>query len=877
MCNVLEHHCITVNFINEEYQSLSILSNDELRSKLYEIEKKINFNTKKLDKYLVQVYAIVKETARRFSKGDILVTANDRDRFLASKYDFLRIEGDVAVYKNQWDVCGNQTRWDMIHYDEQLLGGILLHYGYATEMATGEGKTLVATLPVFLNALAHKGVHLMTVNDYLSKRDFETTRPIYMLYGLTADCIEYYGRDDNRRKVAYKQDITFGKTSTFTFDYLFDHIATIPEDCVQQNHNFAIIDELDSILIDEANSSHIIGGNQYYNDGDIYKKNISIIRELLEYKGKRLFKADSLSEFASFTRDGKKWLSDKVEIPDLYEVEKLYDIADFENLDKEEQRKIKGKLHLQNVFLQLLKALTICVRDEDYIVQDDKVLIIDANTGRPKGGNRWSYGLHTAVEVKEGVTVQDDFSSIAVISLKNYFRLYNKVAGMSGTIIPIADELFKTYKLKSAILPTHRPIIRVDEPLRVFKTLEEKYNAILQTILNNYKKGRPTLVGCASIKNADKICKKLDEYNISYNKLDAKTVAGESLVISKAGIGNTITISTSIAGRGTDIKPTKDALRNGGLMVIGVDLFDSQRIDRQLQGRSGRQGNPGSSVFFASLEDKILKNLSTKDFRALKNLSNKFTKSEISYPEIRSYFEKAQVNKEKTNLKCRKSTARKDDIIAPRRRKFYTQRNSVLFSSEAAEDIVKDLLIKTNTNSKKVEEHLSQLYAKIKQLFIRRRRNDSITETEYIPFSCNLQTFAISLNISEIINSYLVFCKEFKRQIILHTYDIKWKEFVLYMMGNLDKKEIMMLDGRYNNMLNEIEITILDRLLYSTIPFNIKDDDVFSETPSPSNQKNEGLQKSAMIRENDLCPCGSNKKFCECHGKQSTRRIQRRR
>lgn len=884
MNNDLEEYRKLVALINNEYDILCNISNDELRGKLFYIEQCINSCENKqnaLEKYLVQVYAIVKETARRFSVGNISVTANSNDRLLAKLYDFVEIDGKKAIYKNHWDVMGVPYVWNMVHYDEQLLGGILLHFGYATEMATGEGKTLVATLPVFLNALTHDGVHLMTVNDYLSKRDFETTRPIYMFYGLSADCIECYSRSDFRRKNAYKMDISFGTNSTFTFDYLWDHIAITPEECVQQSHNFAIVDELDSILIDDADNPHIIGGGNLYNEGEIYKENYPIVKELIEQKEKTLFCINKLNKFAYFTGKGKKWLSDKKEIPDLYAVERLYELMDFNQLDNDTQNEIRNKIHLQNVLLQLLLALTVYERDEDYIVVGEKVKIIDQHTGRVSESSRWEHGLHTAMEVKENVQVQDDFEGMAVISLKNYFRLYNKIAGMSGTIMPVQEELQSIYNLRCASLPTHKLLIRKDLPLRIFKTAADKNKAIVDSIIDNHQKGRPILVGSISIKRSEEICRMLDECGIVYNKLDAKTIKDEANLIAKAGCGNTITVSTSVAGRGTDIKPSDDALANGGLMIIGTDLFESVRVDRQLKGRSGRQGNPGSSVFFSSLEDYILKNLKDEDMELLMEKSGSCSESEISYEDIRCYFEKAQANRENYFKNRRKEIARKDDIVDPHRKKFYHQRNAVLFNSVVAEEIVDEIIHETNSSREKIEDNLDLLYQKTKELIIRSEKNNPNRVKVYVPFSDNMHTFAVLLEIQLVKASFEYFCKEFKRQIILQIYDKGWKKFVLYMMGNLDKKEIEMLNDRYDKMMNEIHSIILSRLQYATIPFEVRTDVIQQEKQKVEDEilkDKANIDRSSFnVNSSDKCPCGSGKKFCECHGSIIRRNNNKRR
>lgn len=878
MSNSLEKYRKTVEAINSEYATLHSLTNDELRIKLHHIERFINEQEDKsdaLNKSLVSVFAIVKETARRFSLGNIEVTATPNDLRIAEKYDFIKISRDKAIYQNHWDVMGVPYVWKMVHYDEQLLGGILLHYGYATEMATGEGKTLVATLPVFLNALTHEGVHIMTVNDYLSKRDFETTRPIYMFYGLSVDCIDNYERCDNHRKATYKSDIAFGTNSSFTFDYLFDHIAIKPEECVQQSHNYAIIDELDSILIDDADNPHIVGGGNYYNNGKVFKENYPLIKELIGNKDIELYKIDKLKKTAIFTQEGKEWLSLNKGIPDLFSVERTYEIADFDELAQDKQNEIKNKIYLQSVFQQLLLALTVYERDVDYIVEGGKVKIIDTHTGRVKETCRWEHGLHTAMEVKEQVEVQNDFDGMAVVSLKNYFRLYKKIAGMSGTIMSVKDELLEIYNLPCASLPTHKPLIRKDLPLRIFKTSQQKDDAIIKAIVDNKSAGRPSLVGSISVKRSEQICNKLDELGIEYNKLDAKTLKDEAYTIAKAGIGNTITVSTSVAGRGTDIKPSPEAIAAGGLMVIGTDLFESVRVDRQLKGRSGRQGDPGYSVFFASFEDQILQNLSPDDLKDLERLSDTYSMNEISTDEVRMYFNKAQSNREAYFKSCRKETARKDDIVDPHRKKMYKQRNAVLFNAEEANVIVDNIIKHLGENSDKIEEHLMSLYIKTKELVRRSTENNPNRTEVLVPFSEAMHTFAIRLEVG-FIASYEYFCKEFKRQIILQIYDKEWKKFVLHIMSDLDRKEIELLDTKYRQMMDDINFIILSRLKYASILFDV----IKGPSDNPGGKgKPHKVNSAVTIAPDEPCPCGSGKKYCECHGSniRSNNRIKRRR
>lgn len=867
-----------VKDINGRYETLQALTNDQLRARVKQIEKQIadcSDTKQELDKQLPEVFAIVKETARRFSQGDIVVTANENDILLADESDFVMIKDGNAVYKNKWVVDKYLTTWNMVHYDEQIMGGIYLHNGYATEMATGEGKTLVATLPVFLNALTHKGVHLMTTNEYLSKRDFEITRPIYMLYGLSVDCLELYDRSyDNTQKIkrAYNCDITFGTNSSFTFDYLFDHLETKPERCVQRNHNFAIIDELDSILIDDADTPHIISGGGWFDNSKQYKENIGLITELI--KDSKLYAIDPLHKKASLTKEGERWISERIEKPELFKIRHLYEITDFDSLSNEDREEVLENMNLQNVFHQLLLALTIYEKDIDYIIENKEVVIIDQNTGRAKPRHRWEHGLHTAVEVKEKVEPQEDSNGMAVISLKNYFRLYDKICGMSGTIMSARKELNVVYGLKCVKIPTHKPCIRKDEPLSIYKTSEDKYKAIIECILDNQKKQRPTLVGCLSIKSAEKLGNMLTEMGVKHNNLNAKTTRDEANIIAQAGIGNTITIATSVAGRGTDIKPSQDALDNGGLLVIATDLFSSKRIDDQLKGRTGRQGNPGTSICFASLEDFILKNLDDNELTELKDTASKENEANLSSPEIRSYFEKAQANRELYLQSFRKETARKDDIIDPQRRKFYNQRNEVLFNAEAADDIVKEIFIDLGFSLSKMEDHLNELYHTTCELVTRTRKNNQNRKSVLVPYSYGNEPFAVELNVNKTLTDFHYFENEYKREAILQFYDKEWKGFVEYMMGNLDHKEVGMLNERYDKMMSNLRKTIAGVMTSSVI--------IFEKRESPAEESHIKFhektpkRKPSLISPDEPCPCGSGKKFCECHG-YSIRRTNKRR
>jgi len=866
-----------VRDVNERYDSFYALSNDELREKLNQIEIAINNGSdkgKNLDTFLPDVFAIVKETARRFTEGSIIVTANNFDKYLASCYDFVELDGQKAIYRNKWEAGGQPVTWNMVHYDEQIMGGILLHRGYAVEMATGEGKTLVATLPVLLNALTHKGVHLMTSNSYLSKRDCELTRPIYMFHGLSVGCIEYYTWSVFGKKSSYKTDITFGTNSSFTFDYLSDHLAITPEDCVQQQHTYAIIDELDSILIDDAETPHIISGGNSYDQGKAYKDNIKLIKELIE--DKTLYVVDTLNKAARFTSKGEKWLEQKTDIPDLYKIKHTYEIEDYDNLSNEIKDEWSKKLYRQNVLHQLLYALTLYERDIDYIVTNNRVLIVDQHTGRVKESNRWEHGLHTAIEVKEGVPTCPDHDGMAVISLKNYFKLYDKICGMSGTIMSAEAELTDIYNLPCAVLPTHKPCIRKDFPMQIFKTAADKDAEIIKRIIWNHDHGQPTLVGSLSVKRSEAIGQLLSAKGIPFNKLDAKTEKDEAYLVSKAGIGNTITVSTSIAGRGTDIKPSEDALANGGLVVVGTDLFDSIRVDRQLRGRTGRQGNPGSSVFYVSLEDAILKSLDTADKKDFDDIVSRIEDEDYNRVEVRSFFEKAQSNREMFFKSMRLETARKDDIIAPHRQQFYEQRNRVLFDSSISDSIITQIIKASGHNANEMTEHLRELYSKVQELVVRSVWNNSDRQKVFVPFSDARHVFAILFDVDFVKSNFDYFCREYKRQIILQVYDKLWKRFVIHVMGNLDRKEIEMLGAKYNAMMEEIKAIITSRILRASIPFDGR-----KRQHEGNNQPIDRLscptKPSEQILPDELCPCGSGKKYCECHGKGIHSIRQRRR
>lgn len=871
-----------VDSINNKFSVYKNFSPDELRKVLRNIEKSISSSKDLdncLDNYLEDVFAIVKATAYLFSKGNIEVEANENDFHLAGESDFVQINGNKAIYLNKWEAGGEKFAWEMVHYNEQILGGIYLHKGYAVEMATGEGKTLVATLPIMLNALTHNGVHIMTVNDYLSKRDYEITRPLYLFHGLSVGCIELYKTHSSRRKLAYKSDITFGTNSGFTFDYLRDHMSMSPDDIVQSGHNFAIVDELDSVMIDNADTPHIVSGGQQYDVGGIYREYKPIFEDLYSSESNsEMFVVDKLNNTAYYSDKGKQWISDKIGISDLYGLTKKYQLPDYKSLPIEKQQEINRKFQIQNVFNQLLNAYTLYEKDVHYIVEMGRVIIVDQHTGRTKETSRWAHGLHTAIEVKENVIAQLDSDGMAVISLKNYFRLYNKCSGMSGTIMNVAEELEHVYGLHAVSIPTHAPQIRADLSLKVYKTKNSKDRAIVNQILSLKEKKRPVLVGSISIVRSHELSQLLTSENISHITLNAKTEEKEAAVISKAGVEGSITLSTSMAGRGTDIKLSSQSKELGGLAVIGTDLFESSRVDKQLKGRAGRQGDPGSSQFFCSLDDFIVGNLSEDDKKALLEESSRIENEDISTPRIIGYILKAQENREKYFYKQRQKTALKDDIIAPHRKKFYEERNSVLMNSQVANSLIASL-VNNHTSEADIIISLRELYNRAIALVSVSQSNNKVRTKISIPFSDSLHLYSVTFEISNLLKSFEYFCEEYKRQVILQVYDKYWKRFVVHMMADLDETEIASLEKEYLEMKYDIDCIIMSRMMKATIPVGgvgeITPIDTIQETTKNITPRIGNSNKSIMS--NELCPCGSGKNFGECHGQNTHQNFRKRR
>ena len=766
-----------IDSLKKEIEALEYDKREPLWDKIDYIEKEIlDILEKELDKNLPEVFACVRETARRFKENEFIeVTATDFDRELAAKgKDFIRIEGDKAIYQNHWMAGGNEVTWDMVHYDVQLIGGIALHHGKIAEMATGEGKTLVATLPVFLNALTGNGVHMVTVNDYLSKRDSEWMGPLYMFHGLSVDCIDKHQPSTQARRDAYNADITFGTNNEFGFDYLRDNMATSPDDLVQRAHNFAIVDEVDSVLIDDARTPLIISGPVPKGDDQMFmqfkpnvekvvnaqKKLVTTIlaqaKDLIASDDKEKRKEGALLLFRSYKGLPKygpliKYLSQEGIKPLMLETEAYYmqdnnremptvtdplyfvideknrsieltdkgidvltgssddpeffvlpDIAsqlsalENEQLSAEEKQEKKDAL-MQNYAVkaervhtvnQLLKAYTLFDRDVEYVIDDNKIKIVDEQTGRIMEGRRYSDGLHQAIEAKEGVKVEAATQTFATITLQNYFRMYHKLSGMTGTAETEAGEFWDIYKLDVVNIPTNRKVQRVDMNDRVYKTKKEKYNAVIEEVEKMVKAGRPVLVGTTSVDISELLSRMLTMRHIPHNVLNAKLHQKEAEIVAHAGQKGVVTIATNMAGRGTDIKLTQEVKDAGGLAIIGTERHESRRVDRQLRGRAGRQGDPGSSLFFVSFEDTVMRLFATD--RVVKMLDHLGLKEgePIEHGMVTKSIENAQKRVEENNFGIRKRLLEYDDVMNAQRKVIYSRRHHALMGERIGIDIM---------------------------------------------------------------------------------------------------------------------------------------------------------------------------------------------
>lgn len=755
-----------------ESDEISIEQKEAIYNQIEKITKQVDETIEVvLLEILPEAFAIVKETARRFKENTKLeVTATDFDRNLAAQKEHVVIEGDKAVWANSWMAGGTMITWDMVHYDVQLIGGVVLHKGRIAEMATGEGKTLVATLPVFLNALAGKGVHVVTVNDYLARRDSEWMGPIYEFHGLSVDCIDKHEPHSEARVAAYNSDITFGTNNEFGFDYLRDNMSFKPEDLVQRKHHFAIVDEVDSVLIDDARTPLIISGpvpkgeDQLFNDFKpfverLYNTQQKFATQLLsdarkfinegntEEGGKLLLRVHKglpkykplikyLSETGTkqlllktenyYMQDNNKQMhiitddlyfvidekNNSVELTDkgIDLISKTVDdknffilpdigskIADMEKAISDPQEKVAAKDQLLQDYAikservhtvnQLLKAYAMFEKDDEYVVMDNKVKIVDEQTGRILEGRRYSDGLHQAIEAKENVKVEAATQTFATITLQNYFRMYHKLAGMTGTAITEAGELWSIYKLDVVLIPTNRPISRKDMEDMVYKTKREKYNAVIDEIDELTKQGRPVLVGTTSVEISELLSRMLKLRGIKHNVLNAKQHQREAEIVAEAGRPSQVTIATNMAGRGTDIKLTPEVKEAGGLAIIGTERHESRRVDRQLRGRSGRQGDPGTSLFYVSLEDDLMRLFGSDRMSKMMDRLGLKEGEVIQHSWISKSIERAQKKVEENNFGIRKRLLEYDDVMNSQREVIYTRRRHALYGERIEVDI----------------------------------------------------------------------------------------------------------------------------------------------------------------------------------------------
>src|SRR5574344_139196 len=998
-----------------------------------------------LTEVLPTVFAIVKDTARRFSEaenGDVIVTATDFDRQLSVEHDFVDIDGDKAIWHNHWIAGGNEMTWNMIHYDVQLFGGTVLHQGKIAEMATGEGKTLVATLPVFLNALSRNGVHVVTVNDYLARRDSEWMGPLYMFHGLSVDCIDKHQPNSEERRKAYQADITFGTNNEFGFDYLRDNMAMRPEDLVQRVHNYAIVDEVDSVLIDDARTPLIISGPIPKGDVQMFEEFIPFVETLVEAQrrltqnylteAKKLIDSDNKDDvtagFLSLFRAYKglpknnaliKYLSQPGIKTGLLQTEEIYmennnrrmpeaieplffvvdeklksvemtdkgnqlianqihddkffvlpdittELAELENqhFESEDEKLAKKDELMQDYALkaervhtiqQLLKAYTMFVKDDDYVVMDGEVKIVDEQTGRIMDGRRWSDGLHQAVEAKERVKVEAATQTFATITLQNYFRMYHKLSGMTGTASTEAGELWDIYKLDVVVIPTNRPIARHDLQDRVYKTAREKYAAVIDEIEAMRNAGRPVLVGTTSVEISELLSKMLNMRKISHNVLNAKLHQKEAQIVTEAGRSENglgaVTIATNMAGRGTDIKLTDEVKAAGGLAIIGTERHESRRVDRQLRGRAGRQGDPGSSVFFVSLEDDLMRLFSSERIASVMDRLGFQEGEMIEHKMISNSIERAQKKVEENNFGIRKRLLEYDDVMNKQRVVVYTKRRHALMGERIGMDIVNMIwdrsaysvelgdyenvkmeMLQTlaieppftedefhaknqeelselafqdaMANFKRKTERMAQIATPvIKQVY---ENQGHMYENIMIPITDGKHMYNISVNLKAAYESGgKEIVKSFEKAILLHTIDDAWKENLRELdelkhsvqNASYEQKDPLLIFklesvGLFDSMVSKINNNTVAVLMRGQIPVqepeqvreaapeqrparnqyreekeDLNDPDQ-SEAASHDTRevRREPIRSEKTVGRNDPCPCGSGKKYKNCHG-----------
>ncbi len=1101
-----------VDKVKEAYPEIKALSNDELRARTKQLQKYVQdsaneekakiaelkakiedtpideresiFNAiDKLEKEVLEIYekalnevmpvafSIVKDTARRFAENEeTVVTATDFDRELAAnpKNDFITIDGDKAIYHNHWTAGGNDLKWEMIHYDVQLFGGTVLHQGKIAEMATGEGKTLVSTLPVFLNALTGNGVHVVTVNDYLAKRDSEWMGPLYMFNGLSVDCIDKHRPNSPERRKAYMADITFGTNNEFGFDYLRDNMAISPADLVQRKHNYAIVDEVDSVLIDDARTPLIISGPIAKGDDQMFEEYQPLVERLVDVqrklatqylaeakqlisegaankdqkkidegflalyrshkalpKNKPLIKylseegikagmlkteeyymennnrhmpeaveplyfvVDEKLNSCDLTDKGTAWLAAQVNdnelfvLPDitseLSALENEKDLSEQERLDKKDAMLNHYAVQSERVHTlqQLLKAYTMFNKNDEYVVMDGEVKIVDEQTGRIMEGRRWSDGLHQAVEAKEHVKVEAATQTFATITLQNYFRMYHKLAGMTGTASTEAGEFWDIYKLDVVEIPTNRPVLRKDLDDRVYKTNREKYAAVIDEIVEMRNSGRPVLVGTTSVEFSELISKMLNMRKIPHQVLNAKLHKKEADIVAEAGRSSkgmveiteedgskhfeermlgAVTIATNMAGRGTDIKLTKEVKEAGGLAIIGTERHESRRVDRQLRGRAGRQGDPGSSVFYVSLEDKLMRLFASERIASLMDRLGFKEGDRIENPMISKSIERAQKKVEENNFGIRKHLLEYDDVMNKQRTVIYEKRRHALMGERIGMDITNVIwdrvvnIIETNdyagcredflkvlamecpfseedfenvrhdeleerafqsamaTFKRKTDRIESVAWPIIKEV---EENQGAIYERIMVPITDGKRVYNIPCNLKEAYRTEgRDVVKQFERVIMLHIIDDCWKENLRQLdelrhsvqNASYEQKDpllIFKLESAklFDSMVNDMNNRIASILTRGQIPEMQQQQEVREAAPEERTQRQQYTEQKAELNDpaqqaaanhdtrenieenhtplvkdklpgrNDPCPCGSGKKFKNCHGK----------
>ena len=1032
--------------LKSKIEDTPIDEREEIFNQIDKLEKEV------LDKYEVVLneilpvaFSIMKDTARRFAENDeVVVTANDFDRELAATKDFVRIEDDKAIYSNHWMAGGNDLKWDMVHYDVQLFGGIVLHQGKIAEMATGEGKTLVATLPVFLNALTGNGVHVVTVNDYLAKRDSEWMGPLYEFNGLSVDCIDKHRPNSQERRNAYQADITYGTNNEFGFDYLRDNRALSPADLVQRKHNYAIVDEVDSVLIDDARTPLIISGPVPNGDDQMFEEYQPLVEKLVEVqrklatkylseakqliaegqknndqkkmdegflslyrshkalpKNKPLIKylsedgiksgmlkteeiymennnrrmpeaveplyfvVDEKLNSVDLTDKGTEWLAKEVNDKELFVLPDITtQLSNLENENLSEQDRLDKKDELLNHYSvqservhtlqQLLKAYTMFNKDDEYVVMDGEVKIVDEQTGRIMEGRQWSDGLHQAVEAKEHVKVKEATQTFATITLQNYFRMYHKLSGMTGTASTEAGEFWDIYKLDVVEIPTNRPVLRKDLDDRLYKTAREKYNAVIEEIQEMINQGRPVLVGTTSVEISELLSKMLTMRHIPHNVLNAKLHQHEADIVAKAGLSKTVTIATNMAGRGTDIKLSKEVKDAGGLAIIGTERHESRRVDRQLRGRAGRQGDPGSSVFYVSLEDKLMRLFASERIARVMDRMGIKEGERIESSLMSKSIERAQKKVEENNFGIRKRLLEYDDVMNKQRTVVYDKRRHALMGERIGMDITniiwdrvvniienhdyegcKEQFLKLLamecpfTEAEYLNESHNNLAEKAFQMAIAdfKRKTDRIQAVGFpvikqvyeeqgaiyelikVPIADGKRVYNIPCNLKEAYETEgKSVVKEFEKTIMLHIIDECWKENLRALdelkhsvqNASYEQKDplvIFKLESvkLFDDMVDQMNNKIVSILMRAQIPV-MEQQEVQEAAPDKPSQRyteekvdlNDSAQQAAAQHDtretaaqqhhepivkdklpgrNDPCPCGSGKKFKNCHGK----------